>query len=114
MTRPTTLYHAASRADWDTRSGDHYQPATFADEGFVHLSSADQMVGTLHKHYPGRTDLVVLTVDANAVEADLVWEDLYGSGMEFPHIYGPINLSAVVTATPTSCDDGGGWDGWQP
>ena len=114
MTRPTTLYHAASQADWDSRSASHYQPSAFADEGFVHLSSAEQMVGTLHKHYPGRTDLMVLTVDATKVEANLVWEDLYGSGTEFPHIYGPINLSAVVAITPTSCEDNGGWDAWTP
>ncbi len=112
--RPTTIYHAASNEDWAARTETHYEPAAFADEGFVHLSSAAQMIGTLHKHYPGRTDLTVLTVNTGAVEAELVWEDLYGTGMEFPHLYGPINLSAIIATTPSACDADGGWDHWKP
>lgn len=114
MTDRKTLYHAAVRAEWDNRSAAYYEPSGYAGEGFVHLSSAEQLVGTLHKHYPGRIDLMLLSVDPDLISAELVWEDLYGSGIEFPHIYGPIDLAAVTSNGPLRCDrnDSFGW--WRP
>lgn len=108
------IYHAATLEVWEARSADFYQPAQYADEGFVHASSAEQLIGTLHKHYPGRHDLVVLTIDPARLSSKVVWEDLYGSGVEFPHIYGPVDLSAVVDAAPLACDLDGRFDHWQP
>lgn len=109
----TILYHAAVQADWESRTSETYQPAGLVDEGFVHLSSAEQLIGTLHKHYLGRRDLMLLTVDTEQVSAELVWEDLYGSGMEFPHVYGPIELLAVTDVTPLPCDEDGRFN-WSP
>jgi len=108
------IYHCATPVDWAARTEVHYQPAAFAEEGFVHLSSADQMVGTLNKHYPGQRDLLVLTIDPHRLTTPPVWEDLYGSGREFPHVYGPLDLVAVVAVTPASCDADGRWDHWRP
>lgn len=108
------IYHCASPQDWAARSETHYEPAAYAEEGFVHLSSAEQMVGTLNKHYPGRTDLLVLTIDPTRLTTEAVWEDLYGSGKEFPHVYAPLDVAAVVAVTPASCGEDGSWDHWQP
>ncbi len=108
------LYHAAVAADWRNRSTEHYQPAAYLDEGFVHLSSKEQLIGTLHKRFQGRDDLVLLTIDPAVVTAELIWEDLYGSGVDFPHIYGPIELAAVVSSAPLACDADGRFDGWRP
>jgi uncharacterized protein (DUF952 family) len=108
------IYHCASPEDWAARSETHYQPTAYADEGFVHLSSAEQMVGTLNKHYPGRTDLLVLTINPALLTTPAVWEDLYGSGSEFPHVYAPLDVAAVAAVTPASCDEDGRWDHWRP
>ena len=114
MDGPTTLYHAAVRADWDVRSAEHYEPAGYSSEGFVHLSSAEQLIGTLHKHYPDRTDLMLLTVDVTRLGSEPIWEDLYGSGTEFPHVYAPIELAAVTQVVPLPCDAHGRFDWWEP
>ncbi len=108
------IYHAAVASEWEARSSDRYEPSGYASEGFIHLSSADQLVDTLHRHYPGRRDLVLLAVAPDKVGSRLVWEDLYGSGVEFPHLYGPIELAAVVSVQPIPCDDDGRFDRWQP
>ncbi|MGH1491519.1 MAG: DUF952 domain-containing protein [Acidimicrobiales bacterium] len=108
------LYHAATKEDWTARSTEYYQPASYADEGFVHASSAGQLIDTLHRHYPGRDDLILLTIAPAALSSELIWEDLYGSGVEFPHIYGPVELAAVTAATPIPCDDAGRFDWWRP
>jgi uncharacterized protein (DUF952 family) len=114
MTDTEVLYHAATTEDWEARSDDHYQPAQFADEGFVHASSAGQLLGTLHKHYPGRQDLILLTIDPARLSVEVIWEDLYGTGTDFPHLYGPVNLDAVLDATPLPCDADGRFDHWRP
>lgn len=108
------LYHCATEQDWADRSETHYEPSGYAEEGFVHLSAADQMVGTLNKHYPGRTGLLILTVDPATLSSAPVWEDLYESGMEFPHVYAPLDVAAVIAVTPSSSDEHGRWDHWQP
>jgi len=94
------LFHLVSAADWATRVvGGEYRPASLEAEGFVHLSSADQIDGTVARFYAEVQDLQVLTVDPEALGDLVVWEDLLGHG-SFPHCYGPIPLSAVTEMTP--------------
>lgn len=114
MERPEPLYHAATAKDWAARTETHYEPSGLRDEGFVHLSFGRQLLGTLHKHYPGRQDLMLLTVDPAGLTSKLVLEDLYGSGVEFPHVYGPLDLAAIVSSSPIRCDADGRFDSWQP
>lgn len=107
------LLHAATRDDWEARTSTHYTPAGYAEEGFVHLSSAAQLPGTLARHYPGRHDLVLLTVDPARLGSAPVWEDLYGTGTEFPHVYAPIELAALTSVVPLPCDQDGGFGWWR-
>ena len=68
-------------------------------DGFIHLSAAHQVRGTLAAHYPGRTDLVLLTIDADAIVSEsgkLVWEPSR-AGELFPHLYGVLPVTAVQT-----------------
>lgn len=90
------LHHAATRADWDARTETDYRPAGLAVEGFVHCSTGEQLAATLARHYPGRDDLVLLTLDVGALTSDLVWEDTSGRGEAYPHIYGPIPVPAIT------------------
>lgn len=64
-------------------------------EGFIHCSFKDQLAGTAAKHYEGQTGLLILEIDESLLSAELVIEDSYGSGAEFPHVYGPIESEAV-------------------
>lgn len=65
-------------------------------DGFIHLSAAEQLAGTLARHFAAEAGLVRLEV---AVEADpaLVWEVSRG-GARFPHLYRPLLLADVVAA----------------
>lgn len=106
------LFHAASTADWGTRTTTHYQPASLEAEGFIHFSSASQLLRPLNKFYKGRDDLILLAVEAELLDDAVVWEDLYDSGEKFPHLYGALNLSAVVGTEPLPCDEHGSFDWW--
>jgi uncharacterized protein (DUF952 family) len=69
---------------------------TLADEGFVHCSFAAQLAATAARFFGDLDEVVVLRIDADAVTSPVVAEDLYDAGQAFPHVYGPINLDAVL------------------
>lgn len=64
-------------------------------DGYVHLSTADQVVETAQRHFDGRRGLVMLAVDTDRLGDDLRWEPSRG-GEDFPHLYACMPLGAVV------------------
>ena len=106
------ILHICSTADW--RAGEAagaYTAASLAAEGFIHCSTTDQVLGVANNLYVGQSDLVLLLIDTNALTETVVYDrlllvDSYGHGAEFPHVYGPINLDAVVdvVAFPAGAD----------
>ena len=74
-------------------------------DGFIHLSSAEQLPGTAEKHYAGRTDLMLLSVDLTALGDTVRWEPSRGGAL-FPHIHGSLPTRAVtlVRACSVSAD----------
>lgn len=101
MSRPILIFHIAINDDWRERS-DTYVPSAFDGEGFIHCSTADQLKPVANGFYAGRDDLVLLTIDMSKVSGIVVFEDIYNAGEEFPHIYGPLPLTAIVKAEPFS------------
>lgn len=74
-------------------------PVDLAD-GFIHLSAADQVQGTLDKHFAGQSDLVIAEIDLESLGSLVRWEVSRGGAL-FPHVYGDLPLSAVL-ATSTA------------
>jgi uncharacterized protein (DUF952 family) len=68
-------------------------PVDLAD-GYIHLSTAEQLDGTLDKHFAGQVDLVIAEVDLDALGATVRWEESRGGAL-FPHIYGPLPMTAL-------------------
>ena len=94
---PTTAFKILSRADWRaTLAEGAYEgsPVDIAD-GYIHLSAADQLAVTAAKHYAGQDDLMLVEVDLDALGETLIWEPSRGGAL-FPHIYGPLPVSAVT------------------
>lgn len=103
------LLHVAVRTEYEAAAhASHYAPAAFADEGFVHLCRPDQLAGVLGRYFRDRDDLVLLLLDAEALDARLVEEDTTGRGEAFPHLYGPVPMAAVRSARAFRTDAGGG------
>jgi uncharacterized protein (DUF952 family) len=69
-------------------------PVDLAD-GYIHLSTADQLQGTLNKHFAGQTGLAIIEVDLSALADSIKWEVSRGGAL-FPHIYGPLPITAVI------------------
>jgi beta-hydroxylase len=69
-------------------------PVDIAD-GYIHLSTSDQVQGTLDKHFAGQDGLVVAEVDLASLQANIRWEASRGGAL-FPHIYGDLPMSAII------------------
>lgn len=68
-------------------------------DGFIHLSAADQLEGTLARHFAGEAGLVRLALDVAALGDALRWEVSRG-GARFPHLYRPLARADVIEAVP--------------
>lgn len=64
-------------------------------DGFIHFSTAAQVPGTAAKHFAGQRGLFLIAVDADALGDALKWEPSRGGDM-FPHLYGELDLGAVM------------------
>jgi prephenate dehydrogenase len=95
------IFHITTRAAWEeAAAAGRYTADSLQTEGFIHCSQADQVAWVANTRFRGRTDLVLLHVDEAAVGAEIRRENLEGGTTLFPHIYGPLPVSAVVDVTP--------------
>jgi uncharacterized protein (DUF952 family) len=91
------IYHITTTAAWEQALLEGaYTADSLAIEGFIHCSTADQVAGVLDRYYKGQTNLVKLTIDKSKVTSPLIFELATSINEVFPHIHGPINVSAVV------------------
>ena len=109
--RPTQwLYHIATVPDWDQAQRDgEYRTSTrgrtLSQEGFIHASTADQVLPVAAMVYLDEPeDLVLLMLDPGRIGAELRYEPVPGWEDPFPHIYGPLEVTAVARAVPLERD----------
>ncbi|MCX6078851.1 MAG: DUF952 domain-containing protein [Chloroflexi bacterium] len=105
----TLIYHITSRnAAQAARQSGEYRADSLASEGFIHFSQLHQLLGVANAFYTSQTDLVILLVDPALVSAELKYEApvhpgtvsrsvLPSADQRFPHLYGPLNFTAVVS-----------------
>ena len=80
-------------------------PIDLAD-GYIHLSTSEQLDETVTKHFAGQSDLHIAAVDLEAQGPALRWEPSRG-GQLFPHIYGALLLETVIAYGQLRRDDEG-------
>jgi uncharacterized protein (DUF952 family) len=73
-------------------------PIDLAD-GFIHFSTAAQVEETAAKHFAGQTDLLLIAIDGASLGDALKYEVSRGGAL-FPHLYGPLDLKAVLWTRP--------------
>jgi uncharacterized protein (DUF952 family) len=64
------------------------------EDGYIHLSTAEQLQATLDKHFAGQSGLVIAEIDLKALGNTVKWEVSRGGAL-FPHVYGALSMSAV-------------------
>lgn len=93
------IYHITTAAAWEkAQTTGAYITDSLSTEGFIHCSTQDQVAGVLDRYYKGQTNLLKLTIEKSKVTSPLIFELASSINEVFPHIHGPINLSAVIKA----------------
>jgi len=98
------ILHIARRKAWDDYSAErHYSDPSLTTEGFIHCSTVRQAIDTLNRHFPNERDLVFLCIDEQKLEPKVIYESPKGITIDdariievYPHLYGPINMTAVI------------------
>ena len=100
------IVHLTTRQAWDTAQeiGGYYA-SSLDTEGFIHCSRPGQVLAVANRFYRDLPDPVLLWIDAGLVTAEIRWEA--ADGEIFPHIYGAINLDAVMQVRDLTPDPDG-------
>jgi uncharacterized protein (DUF952 family) len=98
-----SLVHICTRAEWEAaRAAGERRAPSLETVGFIHLSTPQQVHVPANLLFTGQPDLVLLWLDPGTLQAPLRWEpgvpDDPGS-MPFPHLYGPVPITAVTHVT---------------
>jgi len=110
------ILHITSRSEWlAAQASGGYVAPSLASEGFIHCSQLHQVLPVAEKFYRGLHGLVLLVIDQARLTAALKWEAPAEGGPppgvvegdSFPHIYGPINLAAIVQVLDFEADRNG-------
>ncbi len=90
------IYHIVTPEIWDTfKDATEYEAESLVTEGFIHCSYRNQLDGVLERYYKGQSKVFVLHINPHLLTSNLIAEPSTG-GEVYPHIYGKINLNAVV------------------
>lgn len=103
-----TIYKICTAAEWREaeRAGAYRGSAVDRRDGFIHFSTAAQAAETARRHFADQRDLVLVSIDAGALGERLRYEPSRGGDL-FPHLYGDLELAAVIRVEPLPLDDEG-------
>jgi uncharacterized protein (DUF952 family) len=103
-----TLYHIVHPEWWETfAKKDYYKSETLSEEKFIHLSTLEQINGTLENFFKGSGRVFLIHINAKKLVAELLFEDLYNHGSMYPHLYGRLNKDAVIEVQEVLADEDG-------
>ncbi|MFN4098401.1 MAG: DUF952 domain-containing protein [Pararhodobacter sp.] len=91
------VYKIFRRSEWDdfaTAGQTLGAPVDLAD-GYIHMSTSQQVVETVAKHFGRESDLVLVAIETDRLGEALKWEPSRGGAL-FPHLYRPMTQADVV------------------
>ena len=91
------IYHITTQTEWEQALVKmEYLPLQYEKDGFIHCSIERQIPGVLDRFYKGQTGLVKLKIEKDKVQRPVLFELAHDINELFPHIYGSLNIDAVV------------------
>ena len=98
------ILHLTTRQAWrNAQEQGEYLADSLDTEGFIHCSTDQQLLPVANAFYRDAEDPVVLWIDTKKLASPLRWEAPVAadpfSHDKFPHVYGPVNLDAIVLVT---------------
>ncbi|MEZ5775597.1 MAG: DUF952 domain-containing protein [Hyphomicrobiaceae bacterium] len=104
----TLIYKICAMTEWQKsiETGQYTGSPDDIRDGFIHLSTPDQLQGTADRHFSGKRDLVLVAVETERLGPALRFEPSRGGAL-FPHLYAPLPVAAAVAVTPLATDRDG-------
>lgn len=100
------IHHLALADEWEqAQAGGAYLRSTLgldlAEVGFIHCSRPEQVDGVYERFYAEVAEpLLLLTIDTDRLNSPWSLDEVAGESQTFPHVHGPLNLEAVISAEP--------------
>lgn len=102
------ILHCMKESTWNSVKDHAYYGKESIDAcGFIHCASIENFWRVAPNLKDMAEPLLLLYIDTNKVEAEVKWEDDGNYGRKYPHIYGELNLDAVVKVAPLLKDEQG-------
>jgi uncharacterized protein (DUF952 family) len=102
------ILHCLKNDTWEkVKDSASYSSESLHREGFIHCSPVEYFHRVAPNFKDVEDDLILLLLDEEKIESEVRWEDPENLGRAYPHIYGPLNLSAVVGVLPFLRDQNG-------
>jgi len=102
----SVIFHITRSQQWEeAKQVQSYRGDTLDTEGFIHCSTLPQVLKSANKFFVGQTGLLLLWIDSEKVESELKYE--FAAGEDYPHIYGPLNVDAVLKVFTFEAGAGG-------
>lgn len=104
----TIIFKIEDQEIWQTatKAGVYEGSTHDKQDGFIHFSTSNQLVGTLNKHYANRINLLLIAIDSTTLGSDLKWEPSR-DGALFPHLYAPLPTTHVLWEKPIEQNENG-------
>ena len=100
LLKPALIYHIVEATSWNRQSTSYeYSHSSLQKEGFIHASTSEQLSETIQLYCAPNISYYVLAIETSWVLSPIQWENAPSRGSSFPHIYGPINKSAIINVS---------------
>ncbi|NGP89054.1 DUF952 domain-containing protein [Fodinibius halophilus] len=106
--RHDLLFHITSKKEWkEYQNNGRYEPETLEDEGFIHCSSGEQIEDTANRLFSDKDKILLLVIDVSTLGENIKYEKDEETGEKFPHLYEPLESSAVIDKIEVGAEDDG-------
>ena len=91
------IYHLTQKRNWENAlTRGFYDAESLYSEGFIHCSEKEQVHASLERYFKNQSEILVLTIDTSKLQSHLQYDYSNSVNQNFPHVYGPINIDAVI------------------
>ncbi len=96
--------------DWmkAEKSGEYVVESLFI-QGFIHMSTEQQVLQVANNFYKDSEDLVLLYVDSEKIKGSLRWEGKEEYGENYPHLYASLPVNDVKRVEDFTTDNNGNY-----
>ena len=111
MVNENVIVHVTPGNYWENAKAKHYfLPESLKRNGYISCATEQQLADSAQFLYKDKLNQKILYIKQEKVTAQIVYEDIHETGQEFPHIYGALNVDAVIKVVDFKLSPSGQFD----